>query len=138
MKKNVMFIKLDLAKACDKVQWEFLQMVLPMFGFAEEWVNWVSECFSSASFAVLTNGSPSNFFRSSRGLRQGCPLSSFLSIIMFFFLTGESVTRAYNHPRHQESIHAAASITPGSIYPPARHIEQFNRDSNLGKPPLYH
>jgi hypothetical protein len=39
-------------------------------------------CLQSASFAILINDSPSRFFRTSRGLRQGCPLSHFLFLII--------------------------------------------------------
>ena len=39
-------------------------------------------CVSSANFAVLVNGSPSSFFSASRGIRQGCPLSPLLFILV--------------------------------------------------------
>jgi len=42
----------------------------------------------SANFAVLINGSPLGFFRVSRGLKQGCPLSPFL-----FLLVGEGLNK---------------------------------------------
>ena len=39
-------------------------------------------CLSSANFAILVNGTPSWFFAASRGIRQGCPLSPRLFILV--------------------------------------------------------
>ena len=39
-------------------------------------------CISSANFVVLINGSSSSFFPASRGLRQGCPFSPLLFILV--------------------------------------------------------
>ena len=50
-------------------------------GFGSKWISWINWCISTASFSVLVNGSPKRFFRSSRGLRQGDPLSPYLFVI---------------------------------------------------------
>jgi hypothetical protein len=74
--------KLDLEKAFDHVNWEFLLYLLRRCGFGQKWCSWIACCISSASFSVLINGSPAGFFNSSRGVRQGDPLSPFLFVIV--------------------------------------------------------
>eukprot|EP00253_Pinus_taeda_P008659 PITA_08659 len=77
-----MIIKLDMANAFDRVDHSFLRAALKKFGFSSKIVDIISGCISNPWTAPLINGRPSNFFKSSRGLRQGCPLSPFLYIIM--------------------------------------------------------
>jgi retron-type reverse transcriptase len=70
--------KLDITKAFNHVNWKFLLYMLKRCGFEDKWVSWISHCISSARHSVLVNGSPAGFFNSSRGLRQGDPLSPLL------------------------------------------------------------
>ena len=67
-KEKAMFIKLDLAKAYDRVSWEFLGHVLHAFRFDMEWVDWILSYVTSPSFSVLINGEPTDIFSTSRGL----------------------------------------------------------------------
>ena len=73
--------KLDIEKAYDTISWEFLLQVMGKMGFEGRWLNWIKWCISTASFSILVNGSPAGFFPSSRGLRQGDPLSPYLFVI---------------------------------------------------------
>ena len=74
--------KLDMEKAYDHVNWDFLLYLLRTCGFGQKWCSWIAFCVCSASFSVLINGSPTGFFNSSRGVRQGDPLSLFPFVIV--------------------------------------------------------
>ena len=72
--------KLDIEKAYDSINWQFLLKVMQKMGFGPKWIGWMWSCISTAKFSVLVNGVLAGFFSSSKGLRQGDPLSpSYLS-----------------------------------------------------------
>jgi hypothetical protein len=80
-KDKGMIIKLDLANAFDRVNHNFLFEVMKKFGFDQSFVNWIRACIGSPWIAPMVNGRVTNFFKVSRGLRQGCPLSPMLYAI---------------------------------------------------------
>jgi hypothetical protein len=74
--------KLDMEKAYDHVDWNFLLYLLKRCGFGDRWCSWIKQCISTVRFSVLINDSPSGFFGSSQGVRQGDPLSPFLFVLI--------------------------------------------------------
>lgn len=71
-------LKLDMEKAYNRLDWQFLILVLHRFGFSETWIDVLWRSVSNSWFSILINGSPTGFFKSHRGVRQGNPLSATL------------------------------------------------------------
>jgi hypothetical protein len=80
--KDFCAYKLDLSKAYDRVDWDFLKRVMKRMGFSRRWVDWIMACVSLVSYKVKFNGNHLDSLSPSRGLRRGDPLSPFLFLFV--------------------------------------------------------
>lgn len=101
-------LKLELEKAFDKVDWDFLIVILKAKGSGEKWRQWIYPCMSTTNFAIIINGKPRGKFTASRGLRQGDPLLPSL-----FILVMDRLSRLLHH---------------GSI---ERHLSGYSKDGSF-------
>jgi hypothetical protein len=80
-KEGFTVIKLDMSKAYDRVEWNFLLAMMQRMGFDSKWIQLISMCVQTASYAVLINGVPRGCIQPTRGIRQGDPIYPYLFLI---------------------------------------------------------
>ena len=79
---QVAFIFLDQEKAFDRVNHTFLFKTMRAFGIGEVFIGWVRKLYSNATSILNINGFFSDRIPLKRGVRQGCPLSALLYVLV--------------------------------------------------------
>jgi len=75
-------VSVDQEKAFDKVSWEFMFEVLRRLGLPEGFIEMVKVLYSNPESCLNVNGELTPFILIMRGVRQGCPLSLLLYILV--------------------------------------------------------
>ena len=75
-------ICLDFEKAFDSVNWYFMFKALELFNFGDDFIKWIKILYNKPSIYCKNNGWLSESFNAERGIRQGCPVSALLFLLV--------------------------------------------------------
>ncbi|KAK2653125.1 hypothetical protein Ddye_012981 [Dipteronia dyeriana] len=84
--------KIDLAKAYDRLQWNFIWKVLGEVGIDGKMVDLIMNCISSVQYRIVLNGEVTTSFTLGSGIRQGDPIFPYL-----FVMCMEKLSHLINH-----------------------------------------
>ena len=73
---------LDFEKAFDSVELNFLFRSLEKFNFVADFVRWMKILYTNPVFRLKNHGWISKTCNINRGIRQGCPISALLYIVV--------------------------------------------------------
>jgi hypothetical protein len=73
---------IDFHKAFDTVSWQFMHQVLKKMNFGKYFRGCIKVLYNNIESCVMNNGNASTFFKPTRGIRQGCPISANIFILI--------------------------------------------------------
>ena len=73
---------LDIEKAFDSVNHDFLLQVLKHFNFGDQFISWIKTIYSCRKSYVINNGFLTDPIDIAKGIFQGCPVSPYLFLLI--------------------------------------------------------
>ena len=93
-------LRLDFEKAFNTIEWEFIWKTLQKYNFSPKFINMIKLCYNDIESTVINNGEICGWFKLSRGIGQGCPISGQL-----FLFDAETVAHLIRTNNNMHGVH---------------------------------
>ena len=95
---------IDFRKAFDTIEWNFLHKCIELYNFGPNIRKWISILYNNVESGVMNAGFMTNYFKVSRGVRQGCPLLFMLAVEMLALkIRRDQLSRGIELPNGQNA-----------------------------------
>ena len=79
--KGIMLIKIDLEKAYDRLECNFIKDILQKVGLPNDWIRNVMDCLETVKMSIMWKGKNLKWFRPIKGIHQGDVISPYLCVL---------------------------------------------------------
>ena len=89
---------MNIEKAFDSLDHDFLVSVLNKFGFGSNFISWIKLLLNSQQYCIINRGITTPYFNLEKGARQGDPVSAYpfilaLEVLFVFIKSNENIKR---------------------------------------------
>ena len=109
-----MALKIDLEKTYNKLEWSFIRDILFRANFLADLIDIIMSCVSMVSTSISFNGEVLDLIFSSRGIRQGDPLS--LTFSFFAWISLFNLLRRNAMPSFGNRLRLPKVVLPSPIF----------------------
>ncbi|KAL8125864.1 hypothetical protein AgCh_013243 [Apium graveolens] len=78
---GVVGLKIDVSKAYDRLEWNFIEGMMAKFGFHDIWIQRIMTCIKTVTYKFIQQGVIFVEVKLQKGVRQGDPISPYIYIL---------------------------------------------------------
>ena len=142
-KLNTLLVNFDFEKAFDSVEWNILFELMEHLNFGNQYIKYIQNLYKNIESCTINCGYSRGYHPITRGLRQGCPLSSGLFLVIVEAL-GDSIRKnnkiegigiqgkaQKKHAQYADDLWALIKASQTNLYSLLTEVQHFSDTTGL-------